>query len=104
MGAIQSGVDFEKRIVSIYQQCRTPEQIVFEFDKLQQELESEITEAKALAQEQLLNNFDQEVIEKVRVEARNSRNRFEELLWKATCFYLAAISPALIRCWVQFSA
>jgi len=89
IGAIQSGVDFEKRIVSIYQQCRTPEQIVFEFDKLQQELESEITEAKALAQEQLLNNFDQEVIEKVRVEARNSRNRFEELLWKATCFYLA---------------
>jgi superfamily II DNA or RNA helicase len=89
LGAIQSGIDFEKRIVSIYRQCRTPEQIVFEFDKLQQELESEITEAKALAQEQLLNNFDQEVIEKVRVEARNSRNRFEELLWKATCFYLA---------------
>jgi superfamily II DNA or RNA helicase len=88
LGAIQSGVDFEKRIVSIYQQCRTPEQIVFEFDKLQQELESEITEAKAQAQEQLLNNFDQEVIEKVRVEARNSRNRFEELLWKATTFYL----------------
>jgi superfamily II DNA/RNA helicase len=45
LGAIQSGVDFEKRIVGIYQQCRTPEQIVFEFDKLQEELESEITEA-----------------------------------------------------------
>src|SRR5208337_326613 len=90
LGAIQSGIDFEKRIVSIYQQCRTPEQIVFEFDKLQQELESEITEAKALAQEQLLNNFDQEVIEKVRIEARNSRNRFEELLWHATTFYLSS--------------
>ncbi len=49
LGAIQSGVDFEKRIVGIYQQCRTPEQIVFEFDKLQEELESEITEAKAVA-------------------------------------------------------
>jgi len=89
IGAIQSGVDFEKRIVGIYQRCRTPEQIVFEFDQLQQELESEITEAKAVAQEQLLNNFDQEVIEKVRLEARNSRNRFEELLWRATRFYLA---------------
>jgi superfamily II DNA/RNA helicase len=89
IGAIQSGVDFEKRIVGIYQRCRTPEQIVFEFDQLQQELESEITEAKAVAQEQLLNNFDQEVIEKVRLEARNSRNRFEELLWRATTFYLA---------------
>lgn len=88
LGAIQSGVDFEKRIVGIYQQCRTPEQISFEFDKLQQELESEVAEARALAQEQLLNNFDQEVIEKVRIEAGNSRNRFEELLWKTTCFYL----------------
>jgi superfamily II DNA or RNA helicase len=89
LGVIQSGVDFEKRIVSIYQQCRTPEQIVFEFDKLQQDLESEIDEAKALAQERLLNNFDQEVVEKVRIEASNSRNRFEDLLWRATTFYLA---------------
>lgn len=88
LGAVQSGVDFEKRIVGIYQQCRTPEQIEFEFDTLQKELESEVSEARSLAQEQLLNNFDQEVIEKVRVEAGNSRNRFEELLWKTTHFYL----------------
>jgi SNF2 family DNA or RNA helicase len=88
LGTIQSGVDFEKRIVSIYQQCRTPEQISFEFDKLQQDLESDITEARALAQEQLLNNFDQEVIEKVRIDAQNSLNRFEDLLWRATRFYL----------------
>lgn len=88
LGAVQSGVDFEKRIVGIYQQCRTPEQISFEFDKLQQELESEVSEARTLAQEQLLNNFDQEVIEKVRVEAGSSRSRFEEQLWKVAQFYL----------------
>lgn len=89
IGAIGSGVDFEKRIVSIYQQCRNPEQIQFEFDKLQQELDSEITEARSLAQEQLLNNFDQEVIEKVRIQAGESRNRFEELLWRVTHYFLA---------------
>lgn len=88
LGAIQSGMDFEKRIVSIYQQCRTPEQIEIEFDALQKELESEVAEARSLAQEQLLNNFDQEVIEKVRVEASNSRNRFEELLWNTTRYFL----------------
>jgi hypothetical protein len=88
IGAIGSGIDFEKRIVSIYQQCRTPEQIVLEFDRLQEELESEITEARSLAQEQLLNNFDQEVIEKVRIQAGESRNRFEELLWRTTRFFL----------------
>ena len=38
-------VDFEKRIATIYQQCRTPEQIQFEFDQLQRELETEITVA-----------------------------------------------------------
>lgn len=88
LGAIESGVDFEKRIVGIYQRCRAPEQISLEFDKLQQDLESEITEAKTVAQEQLLNNFDQEVIEKVRIETRNSLNRFEDLLWRTTRFYL----------------
>ena len=88
LGSIQSGVDFEKRIVSIYQQCRTPEQIEFEFDALQKELESDVAQARSVAQEQLLNNFDQEVIEKVRVEAGRSRSRFEEMLWKATLFYL----------------
>ena len=88
LGSIQSGVDFEKRIVSIYQKCRAPEQIDFEFDALQKELESEVTAARSAAQDQLLNNFDQEVIEKVRVEAGNSRNRFEEMLWKTTFFYL----------------
>ena len=51
------------------------------------DFKSEVTEAHSAAQEQLLNNFDQEVIEKVCVEAGNSRNRFEEMLWLTTRFY-----------------
>src|SRR5439155_12679975 len=42
LGAVESGVDFEKRIASIYQKCRTPQQIQFEFDQLQRELDTEI--------------------------------------------------------------
>jgi superfamily II DNA/RNA helicase len=45
LGAVESGVDFEKRIAAIYQKCRSPEQISFEFDALQHELELDITEA-----------------------------------------------------------
>jgi len=60
LGTIESGVDFEKRIVAIYQKCRTPEQISFEFDQLQHDLESEIDDKRKEAREQLLNNFDQE--------------------------------------------
>src|SRR4051812_39171728 len=67
LGAIESGVDFEKRIASIYQKCRTPEQIQFEFDALQRDLETEIAEGQRDAREKLLDNFDQEVVEKVRI-------------------------------------
>jgi len=88
LGAIESGVDFEKRIIGIYQSCRTPQQISLEFDQLQQELENEIGEKRSEAREQLLNNFDQEVIERVRVASADSLNRFEAWLWKATRFFL----------------
>ncbi len=88
LGAIESGVDFEKRIVNIYQQCRTPEQIGLQFDQLQQELQSEIGEAKANAHEQLLNNFDQEVIDKVRAGTANALDRFQRIFWRLTEFYL----------------
>ena len=89
IGAIESGVDFEKRIVAIYQQCRTTEQIEFQFDQLQQELESQIAQARNDASEQLLNNFDQEVIERVRISSGQSLGRFQDLLWRLTTFYLA---------------
>jgi SNF2 family DNA or RNA helicase len=89
IGVIESGVDFEKRIVAIYQQCRTTEQIEFKFDRLQQELESQIAQARTDASEQLLNNFDQEVIERVRVSSGESLGRFQDLLWRLTTFYLA---------------
>lgn len=89
IGAVESGVDFEKRIVAIYQQCRTTEQIEFQFDQLQQELESQIAQARNDASEQLLNNFDQEVIERVRVSSGQSLGRFQDLLWRLTAFYLA---------------
>jgi SNF2 family DNA or RNA helicase len=89
LGAIESGVDFEKRIVSIYQRCRTPEQICFEFDQLQRELETDIDDKRREAREQLLNNFDQEVVERVRVSSVDYLDRFEDWLWQITRYYLA---------------
>jgi len=88
LGTIGSGVDFEKRIIGIYQKCRTPEQIEFEFDQLQQELESEIDDKRRAARETLLNNFDQEVVEKVRISSEDYLGRFENWLWQLTRFYL----------------
>jgi len=89
LGAVESGVDFEKRIAAIYQKCRTPEQIQFEFDQLQRELETEIVAGQRDAREKLLNNFDQEVVEKVRVQSHNYLDRFNERLWLLTGYLLA---------------
>ncbi|MDZ7618083.1 MAG: hypothetical protein U1E05_13850 [Patescibacteria group bacterium] len=79
LGSIESGVDFEKRIAGIYQKCRTPEQIQFEFDQLQRELDEDITAGQRDAREKLLDNFDQEVIEKVRVQSAGLLDRFNEM-------------------------
>jgi len=45
LGAIESGVDFEKRINDIYQRCRKHEEIKVAFDQLQLELSLEINES-----------------------------------------------------------
>lgn len=84
LGAVESGVDFEKRIAAIYQKCRTQEQIQFEFDQLQKELEAEIAEGQQDAREKLLNNFDQEVVEKVRIQSNDYLDRFNQQLWLVT--------------------
>ena len=89
LGAVESGIDFEKRIAAIYQQCRTQEQIRFEFDQLQRELDTEIAAGQRDAREKLLDNFDQEVIEKVRIQSDGLVGRFNDQLWLLTRYLLA---------------
>ena len=84
LGVIESGVDFEKRIVQIVQTCRTTDQIRQEFDDLQHSMEEIVHSTRQDAREKLLNNFDQEVIEKVRIESQDYLGRFEERLWNLT--------------------
>jgi len=91
LGAIESGVDFEKRIIQIYQTCRTPEQIEFNFNALQKELEAQIDEKIQQTREKLLENFDEEVQEKLKIKDRESSEylgKFENWLWELTHFYL----------------
>jgi ERCC4-related helicase len=92
LGSIESGVDFEKRIVDIYQKCRTEEQIEFSFNRLQQEMELQIDERMKITREKLLENFDEEVHEKLRTNLRESRDaltKYDSWLWQITRFYLA---------------
>jgi ERCC4-related helicase len=91
LGAIESGVDFEKRIIQIYQTCRTPEQIEFNFNTLQKELETQIDERIQQTRKKLLENFDEEVHEKLRIKDRESNDylgKFDAWLWQLTRYYL----------------
>src|SRR5207253_6510708 len=66
LGAIESGVDFEKRIGDIYQSCRTPAEIDAAFDSLQRELEEQIEVRLASTRAMLLENFDEDVRARLR--------------------------------------
>lgn len=91
LGSIESGIDFEKRIAGIYQHCRAPEEIQMEFNLLREELDDQISEAMDQTRQQLLENFDSEVHEKLKVNLQASQeylNRYESLLWQLTQFSL----------------
>ena len=91
LGSIESGVDFEKRIADIYQNCRTTEQIEFNFNTLQRELEIQIDERLNQTRRKLLENFDETVQEKLRLgklQAEETLGRYEQWLWQITRFFL----------------
>lgn len=91
LGAIESGVDFEKRIADIYQRCRRPEEIATAFDILQQELSAQIDESMTQTRRKLLENFDDEVREKLKVRDEASKqalSSFEQRLMAITQYEL----------------
>jgi len=91
LGTIESGVDFERRIARIYNSCRTEEEIQTAFDALQKEMETQIDETMNITRQNLLENFDEEVHEKLKVNLRESKaylSRYENWLWELTRYYL----------------
>ncbi len=87
LGAVESGVDFERRIAEIYQTCRHPEAIHTAFEQLQLDLAGEISDAMLNARKALLENFDEDVQERLRLrnmDARASLGRLERLLMRFT--------------------
>lgn len=91
LGSIEAGIDFEKRIARIYQECPTAEQIELAFNELQKEFEPEIIDAMQQTRQKLLENFDEAVHEKLRINLQESKeylSRYEHWLWCLTKFYL----------------
>ena len=78
LGALESGVDIERRIAEIYQECRTEEDIVLAFTKLQTELEDQIQDRLAQTRQVVLETFDEEVHERLRVHRDEARAALDE--------------------------
>ena len=87
LGAIESGVEFEKRIVAIYQNCRSTEEIESEFSRLRAEMDSEIAATMEDTRKKLLENFDADVHDRLRVNLAESRDylgKYGKMLWSVT--------------------
>lgn len=91
LGSIGNGLDFEKRIAQIYNECRTTEEIEQAFDALQAELQAEISDKILKARSSLLENFDESVQEKLRINLTQSitnLDAFEKRLWLLVTYAL----------------
>jgi len=78
LGALETGIDFEKRILDIYQSCRSTEEIARAFDALREDLEHRIDQRMTQARSLLLERFDGEVRRRLRLadeEAQAAVNR-----------------------------
>ena len=72
LGALESGVDIERRIAEVYQECRTSEEIQAAFDRLQAELEEQVQSRMAETRQTLLDNFDEDVHARLKVHRKHA--------------------------------
>lgn len=73
LGALGSGVDFEARVLEIYQSCRSSDEIDSAFDALRKDLDHRIEARLAAARALLFETFDGEVRGKLRLAEKAAR-------------------------------
>ncbi|OGB25176.1 MAG: ATP-dependent helicase [Burkholderiales bacterium RIFCSPLOWO2_02_FULL_57_36] len=92
LGSIEGGLDFEKRIQKIYDTCRQPDQIEAAFNALQTELEEAINDRIKDTQSQLLENFDEDVHDRLKLRLDEAEARLDRLgrwFWGVTRYALS---------------
>src|SRR5512141_2251166 len=73
LGALGGGIDFEKRVLDIYQSCRSGQEIDAAFDALRTDLEGRIEARLAAARALLFETFDGDVRGRLRLAERTAR-------------------------------
>ena len=86
-------VDFESRILQIYQQCRTKEEIDAAFEQLQLDMQEEIDSRMDKVREQVITHFDinvQEHLRTTKVATGAFLNRYQHIFWELTKYILSS--------------
>ena len=93
LGCTMDGIDFEHRVLDIYSTCRTSEEIDKAFDVLQEELRQQIEETMEATKHNLIENFDRDVVNKLRIRKaydEQSLSLYYQLLWQLTISVLGS--------------
>ena len=91
LGSIESGVDFEKRILGIYQECRTPDEIDAAFRALQGEMDEQIRTRLDDTRRALFEHFDEDVHQRLRLQLADAQAQLDRVgrrFWSLTHFML----------------
>ena len=89
LGRIESGIDFEKRVLDIFETCRHPAEIEAAFATLQAELDQPIQERIAQARKMLFENFDEDVVGRLKLRMDETKQRIDTVthhFWELTKF------------------
>jgi ERCC4-related helicase len=101
LGAIESGVDIEKRIAQVYQTCRSSEEIREAFEQLRHDLDTEIQENIEQTKASIFENLDEEVISKLKLhqsETESSVSLREQWLYNLLSHELGAKQSSDVTC------
>lgn len=91
LGLVDGTIDFERRVLDIYQQCRSADEINAAFDALRKDLEAQIESRMRETRKLLLDHFDEDVHDRLQVRldgAKQQLDRIGRLFWALTRFEL----------------
>lgn len=84
LGTIESGIDFEKKVLTVVQSCRTEAEVDEAFRRLEAELEEQISQDMAVTRQSLFDLFDESIVRMLQqrdTDIKRTMSDFERRLW-----------------------
>ena len=95
LGQLDSSGGLEKRILDLYQQCRSPQEIDTGFKQLQNDLEKQIQTRMVETRQKLLEHFDEDVHSRIKVDYDDAMQALDSVgrrFWRLTKFVLGGLA------------